>query len=188
MLFEISKRRDILDAAFKLLVEEGSQDATIHDILRNAGVTLATFYKYFESKQAVADELHVQLRMELDGRLSAVLLDQGTARERIHELWTRMASYQSDHRHIFAFLEIAECRGYFDRPGRESDVIPRSIYELIEELRGKRAIKDLPPEVLGSILWGTFVQLTKVYEQLQTEIPATAFKAAEECAWEAIRL
>ena len=46
-------RRRILDAARKLFSEIGYQAATITRIREGAGVSIATFYKYFDSKQAI---------------------------------------------------------------------------------------------------------------------------------------
>lgn len=172
MLFETSKRQDILNAAFKLLVENPSDEITIYGILRKAGTTLATFYKYFESREAVINDVHFRLRMELDWQLSAVLLDEGSARERVHALWARMVSIHAEHRHVFAFLEIDRCRSYFERRGEGLDVIPHSILELVEQFRREKVVRDLPSLVLGAILWGTFVQLIKVYTQLGEGIPA----------------
>lgn len=187
MLFETSKRQDILDAAFKLLVESPTDDVTVYDILRKAGTTLSTFYKYFENKEAVINEVHFQLRIELGWHLSPVLLDEGTPRERLHALWARMFSTQAEHRQVFAFLEFRRCRSYFERRGEGLDVIPHSILELLEQFRREKAVRDLPSSILGAILWGTFVQLIKVYEQLKKEIPADVLSAAEECSWDAIR-
>ena len=46
-------RRKILDAARELISGEGYEAATITRIRKQAGVSIATFYNYFESKQSV---------------------------------------------------------------------------------------------------------------------------------------
>ncbi|WP_221796562.1 TetR/AcrR family transcriptional regulator [Oceanobacter mangrovi] len=46
-------RRNILAAARQLISEEGYEAATITRLRKQAGVSIATFYNYFESKQSV---------------------------------------------------------------------------------------------------------------------------------------
>lgn len=53
------KRQDILDSAYELFTTKGFSSTTILNIALNAGVGKGTFYLYFDSKEAVRDELIV---------------------------------------------------------------------------------------------------------------------------------
>ena len=53
------KRQDILDAAYELFTTKGFSSTTIMNIALKAGVGKGTFYLYFDSKEAVRDELIV---------------------------------------------------------------------------------------------------------------------------------
>lgn len=51
------KREKILGGARKVFEEKGYSDATVSDILAEAGVARATFYRYFQNKRQVFFEL-----------------------------------------------------------------------------------------------------------------------------------
>lgn len=54
------KRQDILDSAYELFTTKGFLNTTILNIALNAGVGKGTFYLYFDSKEAVRNELIVR--------------------------------------------------------------------------------------------------------------------------------
>ena len=60
-----SRRREIMDAAAKVLAERGLAAATVSDITRVAGVAKGTFYLYFESKEHLVAALRERFVQEL---------------------------------------------------------------------------------------------------------------------------
>jgi len=66
MLFHAPNRIAILRAAMKLLASAGHEATTIAEIVREAGVTLDTFYRYFESKDKLVRVLYEDLLLERD--------------------------------------------------------------------------------------------------------------------------
>ena len=65
------RRRDILDAAARLLVAQGYEETTIEEIAERAEVGVGTVYNYFRSK--------AELLMALFGQCADELLEQGEA-------------------------------------------------------------------------------------------------------------
>ena len=59
------RRAEILDAAVKVFVEKGFQDATVADITAAAGVAKGTFYLYFDSKEHLLGALRQRHADEL---------------------------------------------------------------------------------------------------------------------------
>lgn len=61
-----SKRELIIDTAWKLFGEKGYAEATINDIIREAGISKGTFYYYFRSKDDLLDTLSEILDREYE--------------------------------------------------------------------------------------------------------------------------
>lgn len=51
------RRRELMDAGERVLLDKGFSLATVDDITRSAGVAKGTFYLYFDSKQALVTAL-----------------------------------------------------------------------------------------------------------------------------------
>jgi AcrR family transcriptional regulator len=56
-LKRVDLRSSLLQAAQQVFAESGYASATVDDIIRRAGTSRATFYRYFRSKKDVFDEL-----------------------------------------------------------------------------------------------------------------------------------
>lgn len=65
-----ARPQEILDAATQLLEEEGTADLAMAQIAKRAGVSEATIYKYFESKQALLSEVFAQWAKPFVARLN----------------------------------------------------------------------------------------------------------------------
>lgn len=68
-----ARPQEIVDAATRLLEEEGTANLSMAHIARGAGVSEATLYKYFESKQALLSEVFTQWAKPFVARLSEEL-------------------------------------------------------------------------------------------------------------------
>ncbi len=78
-----TREREILDAAGRVFGKYGIQKTTVTDIVREAGVSRATLYKHFESKEEVFREV---LTREINDILEAdrrAVSEAGTTREKL---------------------------------------------------------------------------------------------------------
>jgi AcrR family transcriptional regulator len=75
-------RQRLLDSAWGLFQDRGYDQATIEDITRGADVAKSTFFNYFESKQAILDEIALRqiddigARALADGNIPDSVLDR----------------------------------------------------------------------------------------------------------------
>jgi AcrR family transcriptional regulator len=63
-------RRRLLEAAEQVFADLGYHDASVVKITEAAGVSLGTFYQYFQSKQAIFDELVADLNRRVRHAMS----------------------------------------------------------------------------------------------------------------------
>lgn len=88
-------RVQIFQAALALLDEKRFDDITIRDIVRSAGVSVGTFYRYYTSKREVYYETY-PLADDYFEETVLPQLDQPTARERILAFFAFYARYSTD--------------------------------------------------------------------------------------------
>jgi AcrR family transcriptional regulator len=103
-----AKRREILDAAIRVVASRGMRDVTMTDIAGAAGVGKATIYEYFSGK----DEIYSAVIHEYLERASTAAAKEmfaaRTAREKLSALlgaWLRSTLDESDDL-IMLFLDV----------------------------------------------------------------------------------
>ena len=70
------RRTELLDAAVDLFDRKGFEATTVHDIAKAAGVAPGTVYLYFDSKERILRELHVQYHRTLQAEVAATVDEQ----------------------------------------------------------------------------------------------------------------
>ncbi|WP_082232133.1 TetR/AcrR family transcriptional regulator [Halobacillus massiliensis] len=112
------KRKQIVDAALKLFIDQGFSSTSIQDILDRAGIAKGTFYNYFNSKNeclmAILDYIKEQVdqkRRELaagkESEDEEVFIDQMTVRMNISRQHRLLAVFES-----VSFSDDAELKAY----------------------------------------------------------------------------
>ncbi|SNQ45922.1 Regulatory protein TetR [Frankia canadensis] len=107
----LASRRDLLDAAGRLLAREGSRFSLI-DLAAEAGVSTATAYRHFTDVPAVLDAYYAELVEGLVGQMTALppatdALAHFTA---VCELWVRDAIAWGR-----AAIRVRSSRGFLER-------------------------------------------------------------------------
>lgn len=68
-----AQRRRLLEATWRVLGRRGLEDATVEDVLQEAGVSRQTFYRCFESLDAAFRAVRAELERELKDAVTATL-------------------------------------------------------------------------------------------------------------------
>jgi len=100
-------RRRILEAADSLIHELGFPSLRIEQIVERAGLSIGTFYLYFESK----DDMFINLVLEntgvLQGRIEAALQTAGTVRQRLDRVLDTYLDFVKEHERGFLYYQNA---------------------------------------------------------------------------------
>ncbi len=182
------KRAAILEAALELFVERGFYGTAVPTVAERAGVGAGTIYRYFDSKESLVNALYQYWKGELARR---VLSDFPPApgREQFSWFWTRTAAFVLENPKAFAFLELHHHASYLDDASRaiEERVIATAT-AFIQQMQAKKLVKPLPPGVLMAVAYGALVGFVRAGAEGRLSLDPESFAAAEQCAWEAIRL
>ena len=146
-------RRKLLDAAEQVFAELGWYDASVTKITEAAGVAQGTFYRYFESKQALFDELVDDLNRRVRRAMSESAGAAATRAERERLGFEGFFRFTAEHPALYRVIRQAE----FASPGALRRHYARIVEGYVTGLRsamdtGEIATAD--PEVLAWALMG----------------------------------
>ena len=148
------RREQLLDAAERLLLEQGLRATTVAGVAQEAGVAKGTMYLYFPSR----DELLAGLRSRYLGRFLATPRGRrGPARTRVRRLVTGLvavvAANRELHHVLFHEAGFSEADAFSELRARLVDLLREGVAE------GELAVED--PELAASFvlhgLHGTLV-------------------------------
>ena len=183
------KRRAILDAALDLFAERGFHGTAVPLVAERAGVGAGTLYRYFESKEALVNALYREWKMSLAASLLADFPVGAPPRSQFSECYRRLCTFALNFPKAFNFLELHHHAPYLDAQSRLCDEqVLGPIRAFAEQAKESEALKDLAPELLMAIVYGSIVGIVRAAEAGHLPMPLDeALKRAEPCVWEAIR-
>jgi len=146
------KRQAILDAAAELVAAMGTGASTAR-IAKGANVSEGTLFTYFATKDALLNQLYLDIEAELAGAMLADFPAGGSARERACHLWDRFIDWGAANpvkRKALRQLKVS------DRITAESrhcsDGLFRDVKEKLGESLAEHASPDQPPDYVGAVL------------------------------------
>ncbi|BCR06758.1 TetR family transcriptional regulator [Desulfuromonas versatilis] len=184
------KRAAILSAALDIFAENGFHGSPTSLISEKAGVGTGTIYRYFQSKDDLIRELH----LELDGKLQAAIFadyrEEVPLRQRFDNLYENLLRYFIDNPRECRFLEqfynspygIAKRRARKENPGEKEACFAR----LFDEARQRQAFKDLPEEMLVSLSIGPMLYAVRDHLAGLVAIEDRMVPLIVEACWDAV--
>ncbi len=110
-------RDDILAAALRLYTRDGYFNTSIHDIQREAGVSIGSIYNNFGGKEAVAKALYEQLLDKIDAVVDGIALAHTTAHDRCRAVVEALFEMTESERETVGFILNAKHREFLpDEP------------------------------------------------------------------------
>src|SRR5687768_9223510 len=148
-------RQEILDAARKLVQEEGIKGLTMRALGRAVGVTAPTLYDYFPSKEAVLDAMFIQGTQLLSKAFDAAIAASPPGRERLRAIAINYRQFALDHPDLY-FLLFARVDASY-RPGKlQIDCAHASGDKAnlaVAEAMALGEIRPGDPQAVGNALW-----------------------------------
>jgi AcrR family transcriptional regulator len=90
------KRKEILDAAQRLIYTKGYEQMSIQDILNELKISKGAFYHYFDSKQALLEALIDQMRFEAEPIVLPIINDPNLpALDKLHRFFDASARWKT---------------------------------------------------------------------------------------------
>ena len=93
-----ARRREILDAALRLMHDKGYERMTIQDVLTELQMSKGALYHYFDSKQAMLEGIVEGMGQSASAALGGVVDDPDLdAIEKLHAYFTMSTAWKTEH-------------------------------------------------------------------------------------------
>lgn len=180
----LPKREAILKAALEVFAERGVNGVAVPEIASRAGVGTGTIYRFFESKEALVNELYREQKRDLGSRFEN-LPTEAEPHELFTECWSRLVAFVREKPDAFRFLELQDHVSYLDAASQALEL--ESLDPVIRACRKlqKQGVfrPDLRPPVMMALTWGAFVNLFKAERLGYLTLKPKDIAAARDACW-----
>ena len=158
-------------------------------IARKAGVGAGTIYIYFENKDALINEIYLELEKKMKLAIKEGYPASQSIRERFMHIWISLLRYVIEKPLHFRYIEQYHNSPYGTL--RRNRILSRaedpSIFmDLMKEGIAKHAVKDLPMVMLMSLAFGPMALLARDHSLGLIKLENTHIMQAAAACWEAI--
>lgn len=184
----MDKREAILEASLELFSDRGFHGTSVALIAEKAKVGSGTIYRYFKDKEVLVNELYQMHKKNMAEAILSGLDHSLPPRQFFHQIWQRMLEFSKKYPKILMFLEFHHHSAYLDEESRKLEqYFHKQFHDLFEYYRSAQITKDVAPEILLSVVTGSFLRLEMSFYNGEIERTTENEAKAEEICWEAIR-
>lgn len=146
------KLQSIKRAVLKLILSEGLQGASISKIAREAGVSPATVYIYYDNKDAMLQDIYQEYQQQVRDFLCNRVRRDMTGEQFIETLVKSYYTYITNHGEVFYFVEqYSSCPALAEQCQVTRDQMPME--DVLDEFKRRRVLKDVDNVNIQAILF-----------------------------------
>ena len=146
------KQERIKQAVMHLILEQGLTGTSISKIAREAGVSPATVYVYYENKDEMLRDIYTEYSEEIFGYMTEQTRPEMDARSLVRTLMESYYYYIRDHREVYSFVEqFSHCPALACQCSGRHDMC--SIFSLIDQMKAQGKIRSCSNEALEAVMF-----------------------------------
>lgn len=146
------KEKSIKEAVIKLILKEGFQGTSISKIAKEAGVSPATVYIYFDNKEIMLQHIYREYSEEIYKYILHRVHEGMGGRQIIEILVRSYYNYIKEHKEIFSFVDqFSNCPSLVSSCSESKGIC--SINSFIDELKENHIIRDYNNDNLLAIIF-----------------------------------
>lgn len=186
----IQDRRElILATALELFTERGYFNTSVHDIKKQAEVSIGSIYHHFGNKEAIAKALFDALSDKMTEVMVSINQRHVTAHDRCRAVVAYLFELTEDDPAVMQYMLYAKHREFMPS---EKPVCSSRPFEMMKQMvvQGMEAgeIRMMDANIATTGLFGGPIRLIhlRLDKVLQEDLPS-CLAASWECAWRAVR-
>lgn len=146
------KEKSIKEAVIKLILKEGFQGTSISKIAKEAGVSPATVYIYYENKEAMLQAIYIEYSEEIFDYLLNKANNVIDGKQLIEILVREYYTYIKQNGEIFHFVDqFSGCPALANGCSERTGI--NNLNNLLDEMKEKKLFKDFRNDNLTAILF-----------------------------------
>ena len=148
---DYDKQERIKEAMVHLILREGINGASVAKIAREAGVSPATIYVYYESKEDMLSAAFREYAQQSYQYLNRRIRPEMGAAELIEAIVRGYYAYSVEHREVFSFVEQCACCPTLSEYVSQRECC-RGIFQLIHEYQARGLLRRCSDLNLSAVL------------------------------------
>jgi len=183
------KKNTILHTTLELIAEQGFHGTSVSQIAEKAGINVGSMYYYFTNKDDILHALYMDCKARITQHAFHNCAGDIPPDECLKRMIWNLVSYFIQNKAVIFYVEQYENSPYFSDSTAASEYadIMKPYMELYERLNRQRLIKDLPVELIQSLLYGSITSLTKRYLNSEDSFDESVLSAAIDAIWDMIQ-
>lgn len=183
-------RSQILDTALQLFSRRGYFNTSIHDICREAGVSIGAVYHHFANKDALARALFDDMLARMEVALSDILACHATCHKRCDAIIAFLFALAGQSPETMRYLLDARHHEFMPEAKPLGTSRPYALLrQCIEGGIRSGAVRPLDPRVAVEAAFGGAIRMIQLHLDGVLEQPLPHYLTqTQECAWRAIRI
>jgi AcrR family transcriptional regulator len=176
----------ILTAALDLFVERGFHNVSVHDVQKQANVSIGSIYNHFGGKEGIAKALYHHLMREFEEMVEEVIAEEMTNRERCNEIIRLLFEYTETRRNIVAYMLHAKHREFLpDEPPVCSSTPFKAMRDIVQQGMDRGEIRQGDPWVVAACVFGGAIRMIHLRLDGVIKQPLTNFyHELIDCKWQ----
>jgi len=149
---DVGKEKSIKEAVVKLILEQGFHGTSISKIAKEAGVSPATVYVYYENKEIMLRDIYIEYSEKILDYLLSRICEEMDGPELIEILTRGYYTYIQEHGEIFHFVDqFSNCPALASQCSQQKSI--NNLNLLLEDMKKKRIIKNFRNDNLIAIIF-----------------------------------
>ena len=183
------RRELILEAALRLFTAEGGYfHASVHDIRREADVSIGSIYHHFKNKEAIAKALYDKVVCEMAEAVEEIRATYHTAHDRCRAIIACLYDMVEQTPATMRYIIYAQHREFMpDEPPICSSRPFELMKDIVEDGIRDGEIRQLDPMVAATNIFGGAIRM--IHLRLDGALPGSLVKHLEQtwqCAWRGV--
>jgi AcrR family transcriptional regulator len=141
-------RKALLDAAFRIVDEEGSDKISMRALAREAGVSSAAPFRHFADKQVLLDAVAEEAAAELERKLNESASDSSDALTQFRSMTVAYVRFAAEHPALFDLIHSRKSASS-SFLGKVNDERRLKLIALIYEGQNAGLIPEADPELIA---------------------------------------